>query len=390
MRAKGVIWLALDNLIGFFAGNLQRILNFFIWEESKSLQVILEFNFYWVIFSGFGSLLAGLVSTLLGPKITYLIARLLKATTAVVAFTQLENISDYIILIAALEGLSNAFLIASRSVLDLNLFGPHGLQGITSFRSVFSALISIIRPLVITALIVVLGYEQAFLISLSILFFLSIFIIPFRQENKVKQSFELPSMMREFFSNPLRWKVARISFASGVGYVFSLGLLDIIIVEKIGSLEGWGTITTLMAIVGMFVAAILRKFDTVHLHKVAAILGITTMAYAIAPLFLINDFSQDLLVIFLLAQAIYFNANGIIGLSVVIETESYLPDAKEHKAASQAFRDIFYSLGLFTPIALMRLAPESWLTPDYLLIALAICTLFPFLNHRLYRTIQWI
>ncbi|MFW5702837.1 MAG: hypothetical protein ACOCXP_02625 [Candidatus Dojkabacteria bacterium] len=382
---KKILWISLDTFIGFTAGNLSRILNFFIWEDSKSINMILHYNFFWVLFSLLGAVLSGTISSFFSPKFSYFLSRLLRALSAFIAFYNLENVSDYIFVLAALEGCANAFLISSRAVLDLGLFNVSGLQAVSSFREVINTLVRLLRPIAVTWMISSLGYEQSFLATIAIILAVSPFIFPFKFVGIPKQEFNLLSQLISIGNNYLERRIAIISFSTGVGYVFSLGLIDVLILEKLGSIEFWGAVSFLMALVGLIVISILKNVDASEVHKVAAVLGVVSFGYAALPLFLINEFSITLLLGFLVAESIFMNADRILGRTAMISAENKLLRSDTHRIASQSARDIYFSLGLLIPLALMLMLPSQYLEAEYLLIILALCTLFPFLNAGKYK-----
>lgn len=378
-------WLVIDATYGFVSSINLVLLNFFLWEQDNSLTTILEFNFYIFVGLMISALLAGYVSSWLSPKITYIISIAALVATNFFALQHLADLSNYLLIVAILYSFSVAFVYNARSVINILIIPAADFVKIRGTKNIISSVLAISSPLVVLFLVNTLGYESSLQLMALIVSILGVIFIWLKVQ-KTKQKAEFIEMIVSAIYDPRMRKFALINFALGASWAFGWGILNVIIVEKLGSLEAWSKITLIASIAGVFLISLLRNIDSKNKGKTKSFIIGASIIYAIAPLILLFNFTLTTFVIFIFAKLIYDKVNGILTFSYLTDMTRQDEDYEYKKVSYQVVINFYNAVGSLVPIMILLALPAEKLSADILVLVLAIISFLPILMGRLYST----
>lgn len=385
LSMNSYFWTIYDRIFNFLAAVLFVLVNFFIWEQGESLERIIEFNFY--LFCG----------TLLFAAISYLIARQLHPKLAFVAaaVTLLvvgrlivggeDNINQYFVLISFGIGAYYGLYYNSSSLITQILNKQANLVKASALSRIIGSLLSLIVPLLSAYLITQFGYLQALTYILFILPLMTLAILPIRVI-KFQQQAGLRYLISGIFQDKTLRDLALIDIVMGATWTFGWGLLNVIVLSQLGSLQAWSEINVVLVAVGIIITFMLRKLDLKNSDKTLSLISGSYLLYAVIPLVLLFNFSTTIFIGFLFVQLFYDTITGVLSWNLLLDIEARDLDFDEKKYSYQAFTDIFNSIGRLLPILILILLPTQHLNDKILIFILAIITLMPIVIIKKYRT----
>lgn len=157
MPLKSYIWLITDVLYNFFGSVSYVLISFLIWENGKSLDLILIFNLYIFITLLLNGIVAGLISMFFSPKINYILSILAFIATFYYLEIFKEDIVSNIKYISILLGLIYSFLYNSRSLINQFIVPAELSVKYNSIKEILISASTLASPLVVNFAVESLG-----------------------------------------------------------------------------------------------------------------------------------------------------------------------------------------------------------------------------------------
>lgn len=372
------IWLVYSNLLIFFGGSLYVFLNFAIFSSSDSLSKTIIFNLVTLLIILFSTGLAGFISNKWGVKVTLFLATAFNSLSALIAFLLFDSLSDLFFLVSVLSGLSVGFQKNSYSLFDQLVTTKSTRVRFSSYVRIFDSVLSVLSPIFITLMVTNFDYKKSLLLMWLVLFYMSFGALVFKLKEQ-KQEFAYLSIIKKVRSSSKLKHVAQLSFAMGVTFSVNWGIMDVLIVAKLGSLEDWRTVRVGLAILTIGWALILRRFKFKDFSKIRAIIASTAFFYAIFPIILITSFTNTTFIIFNIVQTLFLVTNSVLLMNYLIEVLDDDPDFNKKIVSYQMFRDSFMGIGRVSPVAVMFLISFYTFSVQIAVVLIVLTTSAPFL-----------
>jgi hypothetical protein len=376
---KSFFWLIVDFLINFVGGVCFTTVNFLIWNREHSLVLLLKFNLVIFLTIALASLVAGFVTVKIGAKISFFISILLRSAVLFIAAQNLDNLISVIYLIAVIIGSYTAFHHSARKMITDTIVPPEHRVKFFSRNQIFRTLIAIISPLVTTLAIANLGYATT-LTSGSVILFIALVVFLLIRTTAIPQTYAVHSLFKEFFHDSNIRNIVLISFASGVGVSMTWGLFDdIVVLDKLGSMNNWTIIATIVAVLGAVVSFLLGKVKGNEYSKIRGFISLSALLLSTGPVLLLINFSQETYIFYTITSLVFAATNAIMTAEYVSELKRTDFFYKERITSYQNLVDISRSIGMMIPIFLFLQLPESLVNTDTLLIGMLVVTMVPLL-----------
>lgn len=204
--------------------------------------------------------------------------------------------------------------------------------------------------------------------------------------SKVHQVFIFHKLIAGIFTNKTIRNISIIKFSSGIALAMEWGLLNILILQQLGSLSNWTKVSIVMAILGIIISYALKGVDTKNKSLVRLIISGSAMLFSIIPILLVVNFSLNMFIGFTFAKLIFDKINNILAGAYIYNIEKKDYHFNEKQVSYQMFSDFFLSLGQLLPIIILLYIPQELLNLNTLIIVLAVTSLFPFLASKAYKT----
>lgn len=373
---KTFVWLILNVLLNFFGGIGYTALNFFIWQNNKSLPEIIQFNLSIFAALIIMSIISASASRFYGVKFSFAFSLVLRILVFFFVSANLTGVTGQIVLIGFLIGIYFEFYASARSTITQLIVPEDSMLKYNSYNQIISSAVSIASPLVTAAFINSLGYENT-LRSIAIIFVGILIAFLFMGVNKAEQTLPVFSMLKDLFRSDTMRSFALINFSLGISYAFTWGILNIIILDFLGSLDGWAQVGVITAILSIVISFFLRKISSKDTSKIRALISVATLIYAIAPIIMINNFTVETFLIFTFATLVFNTFSGILTSAYLSKLQNADPEAPKRKIAYSLFSEFFTSFGEFIPIFILFIIPAQLVTTKSLILVLIFVTFAP-------------
>lgn len=379
-----ILWLITNSLVSLGSGVSYVLVSFLIWEEGKSLEQVLLFNLYIFFALIISGQIAGFISTFISPKLTFLLNLILLGLTPIILLDNRENVSMVLPYVSIMIGTYYGLSYNAGSIMTMAVVEQDKLVKLRSLIEIIKSVFTVISPVLVNYSINTIGYNKA-LKYLGYYFLVMGIIFLFIKVRKTKQRFIAFEIMKGVFElNALR-SIAIIHIALGIVWAFGWGLMNIIILEELGSLDEWTIVSVITAVLGITLAMMFRKTDVANRPKARSMISMSSLVYAVIPLVLLFNFTRELFILFILAQLVFDKTNSIVTTSFINKMESDDMDYDEKKVAYQMFTDFFTGIGRIIPVVVFLVLPANLLSIKLILFTLAFASFLPyFFSKRLW------
>ena len=386
MKIRAFLWLSIDALYSLISGITYVLISFFIWEQSNSINLILWFNVIIFLTLLCNSFISGLFSVVGSPKLSYLLSITSFTITAYFVYTLQEETHHYIVFISILIGLVYSFLYTARPLINRTLVDKTHFISYNSIKQILFSVISVSTPLIINLGLQFKSYTELLYISMFGFFTLLLLSLLFIPKTNPSQRIIIHKLLAKSFTNSTIKKISHIKLSNGIAYSMGWGLLNILVLEQLGSVSNWSYISIAGAIVGILISYKLKSLDINNTSLSRMIISTSAMCFAVLPILLVVNFTLELFIIFMLAKVAFEKVTNIISENYIYSIESKDHHFEEKQISYQIFSDIFMSLGQLVPVAILFILPESLLSTTTLIIMLTLTSLAPYLTSKSYST----
>ncbi|MDQ6985135.1 MAG: hypothetical protein Q9M91_01125 [Candidatus Dojkabacteria bacterium] len=351
-KNQGLVWLIFSNLLAFVTGVLYVLINFGIWSEGESLQRSVLFNLSAVSSLFMFLFIADKLVHIFSPKLSVLISIITFGATGLFSSIYFEDLSKYYILIGVLMGMSYSIRMTAFPIVDQAVTNKDTRVKFSSYLTILSSILSIAAPITIEFLVNSFDYKRSLLI-VSLTYILFGIGIMFFKISSLKQDNALFLLLKNSKRDDKLKHVALISLSLGIAYSVDWGLIDILIITKLGSLNDWRNIKVLIAVINIIYSFVLGKINLKKFSHIRVIIGVSALAYSTLPIMLIKNFNNMTFIVFSIAQVIFYSTVSILLsnylLAVIDDDERY-----DNRIASyQVFRNLFIGGGRVIPLGVM-------------------------------------
>src|SRR5690606_30565179 len=119
------------------------------------------------------------------------------------------------------------------------------------------------------------------------------------------QRFIVPQLLIRAITVPRIRSLGLIHISLGISGVFGWGLMNIIILDVLGSLEGWTGVSTALAIAGIVLALVLKSVKMRDHSQAKSIIVLSSLLYAAVPVILLSGFTLQLFIMFTFVKLLY-------------------------------------------------------------------------------------
>lgn len=374
---KAFLWLVFDTASIITDIINYTLLSFLLWEGEQSISLILEFNL--LVFAGLlvSSLVSGILQQIFGAKLMFMAGMFMQAGIAFFAFSHSSDLASQIVIISIAYGFANALIQNAKGVLTLGIIPTNQSVSYSSRKEIVMSLGSIAIPLVTKVLIDSFGYEQSFTFTAAIFAMIGVLTVILKSKAPVPQRFIFPKLLIKSITTKSIRNIGVVYIALGISGVYGWGLLNIIILDVLGSLEGWTNVSTALALAGIGIAMALRRVNTKDRAQSKSIIVLGALIYAAIPIMLLANFSVELFIAFTFAKLLYDKSNFIVTYNYLSQIEHRDPDFESHKLAFQIYNSFFMAIGRMIPVGLLLLLPTMNLSIEVLILGFSIVALAP-------------
>ncbi len=348
MKSFGLV--SLFGLLRLVRGVAYLVINFYLWEQGKSIGTIVEYNFY--IF---------LTQTLMSPVLSYILVKgyvkalfMICLASLIILGVYTVNTDSVLIAICGIcTGLANISFWLSRGELTEKIMGEEDANYFDSVNLSVAVLISLALPFLFNSLVENFSYDEILKISFVGFGGLSIFLMLFKTGERRKSDFIVHKLFKDLLHDHWAREYFKLRFIYGLmGWMF-FGLLSILIFDAVGDLQFWAVVTFVNSLVGIIVSQVFKNFDFKFLRRDRAILGVNFMIFAIAPInFLLNPTVENVVIMSVLFNfCAQVNMNAFSGfLNIIQRTDG---NYSLYRTSYRGWSELISSLGSLTPMALL-------------------------------------
>jgi MFS family permease len=375
-------WFIFEFLTGVLGGSSAVLINFFLWQEEQSLDLILFYNFWIILASFIFNFSANYLTVFLGSKLGTIFGLMWQAFAMFLASILLEDLSNYLLYFGVFTGIVNIIFYRASTPLFMRVEPQEFVFDLFSFKQIFwTAIAAITTPIIVNYGVEILDYR----LTLQILGWLYLATIAFVLLMKVKpdeQEVYLFSLFKQLPSVSYLKKIAGIRLSLGAAAVYSLGLFNILILENIGSIADWQYISISLTASAVVIAYFVKKIESESEKK--TLILVSTMLFALVPLVLFVNFTLVTFLIFSFTKTIYNRVTSILAGGYAWSLQGEDPQFDSRIVSYATFSQSFTQLGQLIPLIVLIALPEDFLNTTTLTIALALIALIPFLFAGVY------
>lgn len=371
-----ILWMIINLVASFSGGLLFVFLTFFIWSEEKSLGGLVSFYLYFSVSMLLGAFLSTALAQFIPFKIILSLSFFLRALIVYFLVQNISSFQENIEIIAVILGISSRLMTAAQNMISSTILSSDESVIFNSYKEIISAGILLIMPFIIKIGIEELGYEKLFELLIMPYYLLTIASL-FIYVPRPRQFWAHLSLLYDFFKQQAVRNIVIVSFAAGVGASFN-PLLDVVILEKLGSLNGWQNMSFAVTVCGIIVARVLKS---VNIHKqpgkAKSIIAFGSMLYALIPIMFFSNFTLTVFLAFNFAKMFYDKTSIILRNAITLDAQKSDPDFINKVSSYEWLIQSANVLGDLLPLLVLFLLKDN-LQINGVVFGLIIVTFVPF------------
>jgi len=349
---------------------------FYIWETTKDINKILEFNLGLFLLLPVGVLLSGLFSEYASLKISYTTSKIIHICYLVLLLVLGSQLHSSIFIFGALSGLVTGLVLTNEEILTAKIpaLDKTNLAGkLTALKRFFS----IITPLGLAFLIDKsnASFETPFIIAAILVTALLIFslLVDFPQ---LDGNFSLTTIFSFPGGNPEKNFLASSSFLNGIKEGFHYSLIGVLTLSFAGSLINWSLISASFSLVAIFLALIYNRFSFSRYSILS--LGLGAIIFLVGSGYFAYDFSLFGILVYLAGLTLFevFFGFGFTGTTTKLVTLD--SNEKDLDSEYTFFIYFFQALGMLIPIGILYYLQLDLSDPIFFRVLLVAIALVPF------------
>lgn len=353
-------------------------LSFYIWQTKNDLSAILYFNLAFFITISIASVIGGILTDCIDPKISVLFGNWIQIIQVILALALSSNLNiSSIVIIGILGGFAQGLVETA----DNSIFITSLLSKSKPIEKVFAEQ-NILYFGAIILLPILAAYSVGFsanyiLFFRAILFILilsSIMIVFIKPKNELSD-FKLFEIFKFPGTNSDKHLLVKGVFLEGLTEGINITIVPIVILTLAGNLINWSYINSVLVIVGFITSIIIDRIVNNQNSKLIYAVGV--LIFSSISIFLLADFSLFILVMFLIAQKIMELIRDIIYNADLLKIAE--EDIKQNDLCTEydVLISIFTNIGRAIPLIILLLLGININHDITIRIVLLIVGLFP-------------
>jgi hypothetical protein len=350
-------------------------INFYIWETTKNISSILQFNLGLFLAYPFAVLLGSVLVEMISLKFSQVITKLSQVVFVSLLLVLGTRLIEGQFIFGLLAGLvlGTAFapvdVIAAKILPDLRL-------DINAKIKAGTIIVGIVFPPILSFLVDV---NKAFTIpfTLALVTYVFLLIISlFTTFPDVDGEFSLAEVFKFPGTNPEKSILLKSAFLSGLKDSIHYSLIGVLTLNFIGSLTGWGWFNLALSVFSLILVLI---YKGLKISKQSIIsLGLGAIVFLVGSAYFAYDFSLTGIYVYAAAVAIFevFYGFGITGTMAKLTDLDV--NEKDLSAEYTFFTTLFTSIGLIIPIAFLNYFQVDLKDPAMFLGVVIFSALVPF------------
>ena len=350
-------------------------INFYIWETTKNISSILQFNLGLFLAYPFAVLLGSVLVEMISLKFSQVITKLSQVVFVSLLLVLGTRLIEGQFIFGLLAGLvlGTAFapvdVIAAKILPDLRL-------DINAKIKAGTIIVGIVFPPILSFLVDVnKAFPIPFTLALVTYVFLLIISL-FTTFPDVDGEFSLAEVFKFPGTNPEKSILLKSAFLSGLKDSIHYSLIGVLTLNFIGSLTGWGWFNLALSVFSLILVLI---YKGLKISKQSIIsLGLGAIVFLVGSAYFAYDFSLTGIYVYAAAVAIFevFYGFGITGTMAKLTDLDV--NEKDLSAEYTFFTTLFTSIGLIIPIAFLNYFQVDLKDPAMFLGVVIFSALVPF------------
>jgi len=349
--------------------------DFYIWQITGDLNVILKFNLGLFSIYPLTVFLGSLLSEFLSLKVTQVLAKLLQFIFAgSLIMLGLDLIANPFIF-GLLAGTVTGISFAVADIISAKV-PPQERLSLSSNIKTGLVLVGIIIPPLFSFLV---DTYQSFTIpfTLAALIYLSLALVSlFVKFPSLDGSFNLKEIFSFPGGNPEKGILLKSAFLTGIKDSIHFSLITVLTLNFIGSITGWGWFKLGVSVFSLILAFAYRRLQIAKTSIIS--LGLGAIIYLAGSIFFAIQFNLTGIYVFAFSVAIFDVLFGL-GCSATMSRLTDLDSSPQDLTAEYTFfTSLFTSIGLILPIAFLDYFRLDIQDPTMFLVVVVFIALIPF------------
>ena len=351
--------------------------NLFIWQSSQNLMHVLWFNLFVFLGIPLAAMMSGYISEKTNTRMTYTIGLTLYVFELVIIILLKNDLSRFLPLVGFITGLAVGAQAFSHNVICELITTPLDRERFYGKKGVLQNMVYLIFPPLLAYISV--RFSFLLLFAIVIVIFLAAVILTLSLSlAETPDRFELKQIIQIPGTNPDKLALLKIKFLFGVQNGLFWSVLGIILLTQIGSLVGWGFVTSFLTLLALIATFILSHKETA---AVAQFVNITSaFVFAIAGILLAVNFDLPALLFYMLVQT-------LLGVALTVNFDATINNLIEEDTEISHLRKEYHVLaeiavgaGRLLPIGVLLLFKSYLASLAILRIPFLVIALVPLLT----------
>jgi MFS transporter, YQGE family, putative transporter len=368
-------WIS-HQVLGYLASISTTIfVDFYIWENTKSISSILKFNLGLFLIYPLAVLVGSLLVETLGLKLSQIVAKTSQAIFVfLLLFLGVRLISDPLVF-GILAGLVLGTAFAPADVIAAKI-DPTIRLDINSKIKAGTITAGIIFPPVFSLLV---DQQGTFTVPFTIALFVYLLLLVtslFVSFPEVDGKFNLKEIFSFPGNNPEKGILLKSAFLTGLHNSIHYSLIGVLLLSFIGSLTSWGWFKLGLSIFSLILVLIYKKLKVSNQSILS--LGLGALVFLLGSAYFAYNFALLGVFVYAIAIAIYevFYGFGITGAMTRL-TELDV-SGEDLSSEYTFFTSLFTSIGLILPIAFLNYFQVDLQDPTMFIAVLIFIAFIPF------------
>lgn len=364
---------SLDQIV-IVAANI--FVDFYIWETTKDINKILEFNLGLFLLLPIGTLLAGIFSEYASLKISFIFAKIIHICYLALLMVFGQELLSSIFIFGILSGFVTGLILSNEEILSskINQQEKTSLAGRLAASKRF---FSIITPLSLALLIDKSSASFGLSFGIAAIVIVILLITALLADFPVLDgSFSFSTIFSFPGSNPEKNFLASSSFLNGIKEGFHYSLIGVLTLSFAGSLINWSLINVSLSIIAIILGLVYNKFSFTRFPILS--LGLGAIIFLVSSSYFSFNFSFIGILVYLTGLSIFEVFFGIGFTATTAKLTTLDASGKDLDSEYTFFISFFQSLGMIIPIGILYYLQLDLTDPIFFRVLLVAISFVPF------------
>ena len=376
---RGLLWIVI-NFLNSFGGAIGYVaLSFLIWDQLQGYRAIIDFNIHTLLGMLIPSVFVTFIAYLVNVKFIYALGLVVQA----IAYIYVADGGLDLITIGLIYGAGYSMQLDTSSVVSIMVNKGQEMSTANAITRVLGSIVSIISPIVVGIIANDIGYAESLRYFAYLLFAVAALtaILP-AEGRKVRTN--ILEVAVNTFRIPSIKAAATTAFGAGTIIIFAWGLTNVLMLEKLGSVDSWSYVSLGLAVMSIVLSIFLSKINyQKEPGKAKTIMFLPIIVIAVIIMQFLNDFTTTSFIVFIIFHRIYSVITGVTTSSYLVHLiQSSIFYVEKGELALNVYFHFFRTLGMLAVVVALSFIPDQLLNADGIIIGLVATTMVPLLLMR--------